>query len=323
MSKDKRLGRGLEALLGKVASVAEDSQIALMEHPGTAEPEWMAQESFHSEIPQKLDVSLIDRNPWQPREDFDDAELESLSQSLLAQGLVQPIAVRPIGDRYQIVAGERRLRAAVRAGWSDVPVNILDVDDRQMAELALTENIQRKDLNAIEKANAFANYLDIYECTHEELASRLGLDRSTVSNFLRLLELPEEVRTAICKGELTQGHARALLPLEEWEQLDLMERIRKESWSVRQTERFVKELLESEDDKSRNWNVISRDGSSSPVNQDNAYLSSLEQEFRNFLGAKVKLAHKNGKGKIVIPFTSHEEFERLFQVICKSNKKIA
>lgn len=326
VSKDKRLGRGLEALLGRVASVNEEAQINLLdsaERELHSEPDWMIQEAFRSQTPEKLDITLIDRNPYQPREEFDEADLENLAQSLLKHGLVQPIVVRNTGERYQIVAGERRLRAAIRAGWSEVPVHILSVDDREMAELALTENIQRKDLNAMEKATAFARYLEIYGGTHEELASRLELERPTVSNLLRLLELPEQIQLAIRKSEITQGHARALLPLEEWEQLELTARIQEEAWSVRQTERFVKELLESETEKTKGWNVIGRDGTSSPAVSDksNAYMDSLEQEFRNLLGAKVKLAHKNGKGKIVIPFTSHEEFERLFQMICRTSGK--
>lgn len=326
VSKDKRLGRGLEALLGRVASVNEESQISLLdtaERELHAEPDWMIQEAFRSQVPEKLDITVIDRNPYQPREEFDEADLEDLAQSLMKHGLVQPIVVRNTGERYQIVAGERRLRAAIRAGWNEVPVHILTVDDRQMAELALTENIQRKDLNAMEKATAFSRYLDIYGGTHEELAARLELDRSTVTNLLRLLELPERIQLSIRKGELTQGHARALLPLEEWEQLELADRIMEEAWSVRQTERFVKDLLESEETKSKGWNVIGRDGTSTPAvtGKNDAHMESLEQEFRNLLGTKVKLAHKNGKGKIVIPFTSHEEFERLFQFICRTSGK--
>lgn len=328
MSKERRLGRGLEALLGRVAAVdtEQPSLLDRSESIGDAEPDWMLQEALaHAKkTPQTLDVSLIDRNPYQPRSDFDDADLETLSASLKTHGLVQPIVVRSNGERFQIVAGERRYRAAILANWRSVPVHILDVDDRQMAELALTENIQRKDLNAMEKATAFAKYLEIYGGTHEELARRLELDRSTVTNLLRLLELPDVIQSAIRKDSLTQGHARALLPLEEWEQLEICERIQNESWSVRQTERFVKDLLASEGERRQSentaaWNIIDKYGEKHPVDSKNVQIESLEQEIRSFLGAKVQLHASGGKGKIVIPFASHDEFERLFALLCRKN----
>jgi len=312
MSKEKRLGRGLEALLRAAAFDGEnDSEGAL-------------EESLPSQPPSRVDIMLIDRNPYQPRKDFDPAELDALSASLSTHGLLAPIVVRPNGDRYQIIAGERRFRAAVRAGWSEVPVHILHVDDRQTAELALTENFQRKDLNPLEKAIAFTRYLEVYGGTHEELAARLALNRTTVTNLIRLLDLPDTIQTMLRKKELDEGHARPLLSLKkESEQLELARRIVSEEWSVRQAERAVKEYRESVSRGEQNpqgWRLIDEDGNRQPVT-NNAYLLELEQEFRHYLGTKVKLTQTDkGKGKLVISFNSHEEFEQIYKWICKNSK---
>ena len=156
--------------------------------------------------------------------------------------------MRRVHDRYQLVAGERRLRAAIQAGWVDVPVNVIEADDRQMAELAIVENLHRKDLNPLEKAASFQKYLEQYGCTQEELAGRLKLDRSTIANLIRLLELPEAVQEAIRRGKITQGHARALLPLgDEHEQIEFCQRIQREGLNVRQTEVLVQETIDAAD----------------------------------------------------------------------------
>ena len=251
--------------------------------------------------------------------EFDQTEIQSLADSLQTHGLLQPLVVRRHGDRYQLVAGERRLRAALKAGWRDVPVHVLDVDDRQMAELALTENLQRRDLNAIEKAIAFQRYLDTYGGTHEELAKRLEIERPTVTNFLRLLDLPEQVREMLQSGEITQGHAKAIHPLEEWEQIEVSLLIRDEGWSVRQTEQYVRDLQAGIRDGDNGDYVVPLKPKS-PKEQDD-HTASLEQEFRNTLGSKVKLTHNNrGKGRLVISFMSHDEFDRIYQLICQPKK---
>ena len=199
-------------------------------------------------LPARVNVRQIDSNPAQPRQEFDPDEMQSLAESISAHGLLQPVVVRRVHDRYQLVAGERRLRAAIQAGWVDVPVNVIEADDRQMAELAIVENLQRKDLNALEKAASFQKYLDQYGCTQEELAGRLKLDRSTIANLIRLLELPEAVQEAIRRGKITQGHARALLPLgDEREQIEFCRRIQREGLNVRQTEALVQETIDSAD----------------------------------------------------------------------------
>ena len=330
MSKEKRLGRGLEALLGKVTAQSQmDAEAGVMTAtttPVSFDDDSAAVDAAQSEtveakneLPQRnVDVLLIDKNPYQPRLEFDQTEIQALADSLQSHGLLQPLVVRKHGDRYQLIAGERRLRAALKAGWRDVPVHVLEVDDRQMAELALTENLQRRDLNAIEKAIAFQRYLDTYGGTHEELAKRLELDRSTVTNLLRLLDLPEQVRAMVQSGEITQGHAKAILILEEWEQIEVSLLIRDEGWSVRQTEQYVRDLQEGSQE-SEEWNVVG--APKSPKERD-AHTLALEQEFRSTLGSKVKLTHNNrGKGKLVIQFASHDEFDRIYQLICQSQKQ--
>ncbi|MCF0233543.1 MAG: ParB/RepB/Spo0J family partition protein, partial [Thermoguttaceae bacterium] len=346
MSKGKRLGRGLEALLGAVAAAQpnadagaasaidaaelttgsdglEDAsltsetderativsfvqmqnerraaqeasvppaatQVSIQPPPAsTPGDDWEAEKDraladfSAGRVASEIPVELVDCNPFQPRLDFDEAEMRSLAASIAQHGMIQPIVARKQGERYEIVAGERRFRAAKMAGWEKVPAHFLVVDDREMAELALTENMQRRDLNPIEKALAFRAYLDSYGGTHEELAKRLDLDRSTVTNLTRLLDLPEEIQTMTRRGDLTQGHARALLPLEEWDQLELARRVAEEKLSVRQTEAIVKEFLENSDQEQR--------PASKPKTEVSPRVRDLEQQFRSWLGMKVKL----------------------------------
>jgi ParB family chromosome partitioning protein len=335
VAKEKRLGRGLEALLGKVGGVEPELLNDInTDVPQNVESDWLLQQHLATRKPDSIDISLIDQNPFQPRQEFDKLELEQLAGSLKTYGLLQPVVVRrvAIGDaeRYQIIAGERRYRAAIHLGWRDLSVHCLDVDDRTMIEVALTENVQRKDLNAIEKAVAFAKYLEVYGGTHEELAKRLELDRSTVTNLIRLLDLAEELQESVRKGELTMGHARALLPLEKFEQIEVGNRIKTESWSVRETERFVRELLDSVNDidagkisSGEGWQIVDQDGNKHKVTKQSEQVIQLEEDFRQRLGGiKVKLLQKSdkGNGKLVISFANHAEFERLYTTICKNTK---
>ena len=356
MSRERRLGRGLEALLGLTAGRIDrpsggqgpDGGIAQPPQAGPGLPheapptESIPQtEPFPQMVeplmeeqpvpqadagpeapgaggPQRLDVGRIDSNPSQPRQDFDPGEMQSLAESLATHGLLQPVVVRRVEDRYQLIAGERRLRAARQAGWTDVPANVVEADERQMAELAIVENLQRADLNPLEKAAAFRRYLDAYACTQEELAARLRIDRSTVANLIRLLELPEPVQEAIRQAKITQGHARALLPLgEEREQVEFCRRIQQEGLSVRQIETLVQEAIDAADGGP--LGVIGRNGQRAPCaagsrrpRVHSEHLAALEQELRAALGTKVGIAQNaRGRGKLVIHFRSHEEFERL------------
>ena len=230
-----------QAVAGCPASLAAAHSATDTENNSVAASEW------------KLPVARIEHNPHQPRQDFDADDLQRLADSIVSHGLLQPIVVRPWQGGYQLIAGERRLRAARLAGWTEVPVRIVDADERQTAELAIVENLQRKDLNALEKAASFQRYLDEYGGTQEELAGRLKLDRSTIANLIRLLELPEAVQDALRRGKITQGHARALLPLgDEREQVAFCERVQKEGLNVRQVEALVHEAIAAVRRPSRN-----------------------------------------------------------------------
>jgi ParB family chromosome partitioning protein len=354
VTKERRLGRGLEALLSRLPAkegqpaspatipfrsggdtnasephAAEETAgqpvraMHLSEFGQDAAVGDSAAQRVLTAVPQesgelpRIEISRIDRNPYQPRRDFQESDLQALADSLRAHGLLQPVVVRRMGDRYQLVAGERRLRAAGKAGWVDVPVQVVEADDQQMAELAIVENLQRKDLNALEKAAAFQRYLEQYDVTQEELAARLKLDRSTIANLIRLLELPEAVQEAVRQAKITQGHARALLPLGgEREQVAFAQRIQDEGLNVRQTEALVQDTIHTAD--AEPLSVIQKDGGAAPVRRaPNQHLAALEQEFRAALGVKVKITHNSrGRGKVVIPFASHEEFDRLREYIC-------
>ncbi|MGA2035581.1 MAG: ParB/RepB/Spo0J family partition protein [Thermoguttaceae bacterium] len=339
MNKEKRLGRGLEALLGQLpgwggplppgqkptGGPPQESAAAVpaASVPALAPAPAETAEAHQPPVETRLPIDRIQRNPGQPRQEFDVAEMQSLAESIAEHGLLQPVVVRRVQDRYELIAGERRLRAARQAGWTDVPVHLIRADDRQAAELAIIENLQRKDLNPLEKAASFQRYLEQYGSTQEELAARLQLDRSTIANLIRLLELPEAVQESLRRGEITQGHARALLPLgEEREQIEFSARIHKEGLSVRQTEEMVQEMIHAADRGP--LGVVGRDGKSSRTrSRQSEHLAALEQEFRAALGMRVKIAHDaKGRGKLTVHFQNHEEFERLREHICGTSRKL-
>jgi ParB family chromosome partitioning protein len=304
----------LEALLGRAWDEPEVAPEPIEQPPETQLDGRLARDE-HGQL--WLDCTAIETNPYQPRQTFDEAEIADLADSIRTHGILQPLVVRPFGDAYQLIAGERRLRAAQAADWRQVPVQIREVDDRQMAELAIVENVQRKDLNAIEKAESFQRYLDEYGSTQEELAARVNVDRSTVANLIRLLELPPDVKRMVMQGEISPGHARALLPLgDEQEQIRFAARIDMEGWSVRATEQAVQDHIRSSDvgDMLR---VVDSDGNSRPTERPkNVQVGYLEQELRAALGTKVALSQTaKGRGKITIHFKNPEEFERLRQLL--------
>jgi ParB family transcriptional regulator, chromosome partitioning protein len=308
VTKERRLGRGLEALLGRpVAGPGEtpDARWDANAPAGAAAPAAAAAGDLL-----RIAVHDIESNPFQPRRDFDQSAIEELAESIKTHGLLQPLVVRRHGDGWQLVAGERRLRAAIKAGWADVPVTIHEADDRQMAEVAMVENLQRKDLNALEKAASFEIYLEQYGCTQEELAGRLHVDRSTIANLIRLLELPEGVQDAIRSGAISQGHARALLPLgDEARQLELCRRIQADSLSVRAVEELVQTTIHEEDDPHSGHATLP---AKRPKASRGRHTAALEQELRSALGTKVDVrSSASGKGKIVIHFANPDEFERL------------
>lgn len=309
MSKDRRLGKGLAALLSDSieATVGDGNATGPKVTSTTAD---CPKTSFGFTV---LAVSEIDDNPYQPRRHFEEEQLAALSQSLKQHDLLQPIVVRPKGVRYELISGERRLRAAIMAGWKTIPAQVREASDRETAELAIIENLQRKDLNALEKADSFKRYLDEHSCSHNELAKRLSVDRSTVANLIRLLELPEPVKQSLTNNLITAGHARALLPLVTTaEQIKLCEKIVRKSLSVRAVETIVQDSLFDADDgagKSSGGGrkVKRRVGGSNPFQ-----IARLEQELKQALGTKVDIREKaGGKGKIVVHFNNHDEFQRL------------
>jgi ParB family chromosome partitioning protein len=320
VSKERRLGRGLEALLGRSYPEPQRADQLTLHAPrdgAEADAAGSANASSASDGgPLALDVHLIEGNPFQPRREFDEQEIAALTDSLREHGLIQPILVRRAGDRYQLIAGERRLRAAVQAGWTRVPAQIREADDRQVAEIAIVENLQRKDLNPLEKAASFEQYLERYQCTQEELAGRLHIDRSTIANLIRLLELPAEVQDALRRGAVSQGHARALLPLgDEREQVAFCRRIETEQLSVRATEQLVSDTVRSSDELLGLY--TGDDSAPATTSRRQDHLSALEQEFRHALGAKVDVKQSaKGRGRITIHFTSAEEFDRLRTLLC-------
>ncbi len=345
MSKDRRLGRGLAALLGTpledelhAEAIATNASASADLRPPTSDLRNATEgvpysadlrpPTPDSRLPTpdasllQLPVGEIEENPFQPRRDFSDVEIASLAESLKEHDMLQPVLVRRVAGRYQLISGERRLRAARHAGWTTIPARVRDADDRLVAELAIVENLQRKDLNAVEKALSFKRYLDEHRCTQDDLARRLKIDRSTIANLMRLLELPGSILDGIRKGTITAGHARALLPLgDEHEQVAYARRIEAEGLSVRDVERYVAEKL-GEDEPAAE--ILPSPGSQSSSGgakkrTSSDQIGSLEQEFRLSLGVKVEIkANSRGRGKLVIHFANHDEFDRLREQLTDS-----
>jgi ParB family chromosome partitioning protein len=287
----RKLGRGLQSLLG-----IEDPVAVSQPH-----------ESAEAHVPSadrdvdRLPLDQIDPNPFQPRQDFDPEDLAALVRSIRLHGVIQPILVRPLAGRYQLVAGERRLRAAHDAGLADIPARVVELDDQTACELALVENLQRNDLNPLEKGRAFESYLARYGATHEQLAEHIGVDRSTVTNFVRLLELPQPVQQDLQAGKITFGHARALLSLADpVAQIAACRRIVAEGLTVRQTE-----ALSHVERKRKPGHTPAA------VNKTN-HLRSLEDALRRKFGAKVEITLKGkDKGVLAVHFESNDDFERI------------
>ncbi len=256
-----------------------------------------------------MSVYEIEDNPFQPRRVFSEPEIASLAESLKEHDILQPILVRIVDGRYQLISGERRLRAAIKANWQTIPARIREADDRLVSELAIVENLQRKDLNPIEKAMSFRRYLDEHACTQEDLAGRLKIDRSTIANLMRLLELPQAIQDALGNGTLSAGHARALLPLgDEDLQLRFSQQIQSEGMSVRATERAVSDWIDSDELQAAGAN----NGSRRKKRTQDRQIESLQQELKQALGTKVQIKQgSRQKGQIVIHFANPDEFERL------------
>jgi ParB family transcriptional regulator, chromosome partitioning protein len=307
----RRLGRGIGSLLGGLSepTLADETTQPL---PADAPPGEFG----------LIDEALISRNPYQPRKEFDPAELAEMVESVTQHGVLQPLLVRAHDGGYQLIAGERRLLAARKVGLSRVPCRVVTLDDKGVCEVAIIENVQRADLSDLEKAQAFQDYLDKFGGTIEELATRMGKNRSTISNCLRLLELPDRVKISLGSGKITAGHARALLPLEEEaDQITLCQRIESEKLSVRQVEEEVREKLNASDpDGTVRFPAGSGPDKSKGGQGVGNHILDLQQQLRELLGTKVEIRMK-GKdaGKLVISFQSHDEFSRIVGFLKKAS----
>jgi ParB family chromosome partitioning protein len=291
--KKKHLGRGLDALLG--ASRPDQASPALEPDAEAAE-----QQGALKELP----VDLIQRGKYQPRKDIDQESLRELADSILAQGVMQPIVVRPISDRkYEIIAGERRWRATQLAGLDKIPSLVRDVSDEAAIAMALIENIQREDLNPIEEAVSLQRLQQEFELTQEEVARAVGKSRSTVANLLRLMTLPEDVRRLVEHGDLEMGHARALLGLDGSEQSQAARSVAAKGLSVRQTEAMVRRM-QSEKANPKAPKTLDPD------------IKALQDDLGQKLGAKVQIQHSaKGKGKLVLSYNSLDELDGILSHI--------
>ncbi|MHC4473441.1 MAG: ParB/RepB/Spo0J family partition protein, partial [Planctomycetota bacterium] len=253
--------------------------------------------------PFTVDCASIGPNPYQPREDLDEAGITDLTDSIREHGVLQPVVVRRVTGGYELVAGERRWRAALRLGLSRIPAVVKEVTDDRMLEVALVENLQREDLNPIEKARAYRRFVQDLGLTHEEAARRLGKDRSTVTNQLRLLELPDDVQEMVSRGTLSNGHARALLAATgDVRRREIAERVVREGLSVRQTERLAR--------TARRGN-----GSTRRVTEKSAYFEELERRLRERYATKARIDGGKQRGRITLEYYSMDELSRLLEAL--------
>jgi len=295
--KHKHLGKGLEAIFGPIIfGSAEDN--APLTATATA-PKFPPDKELRNSF-QEISIDAISPNPYQVRSLWNEQELKELADSIRTNGLLQPIIVRPLGPGYQLIAGERRFRAAQMASLNTIPAMVRQATDEQMLEWALVENIHRTDLNPIERAKAYQNYLNTFSLTQAEAAERLGEDRSVIANYLRLLDLPLEVKQMLADGQLTTGHAKAILSLPTDElRRKLANRAMAGRLSVREVERLVRRYL------------IETDQAKVTIRSKPAHILDLEGKLSSLLGTKVMIETRNKgqRGKIIIEFYSLDEFD--------------
>lgn len=288
--RNRGLGRGLGALL---PSTSTENEVL-----GTSDKKLAYSSNMMSEIP----VNKIEVNPYQPRTYFAPEALAELSESIKLQGIIQPITVRKQGDAYQLISGERRLQASKLAGLTTIPAYVRSADDQQMLEMALIENIQRENLNAIEIALSYQRLMQECDLKQEDLGERVGKSRATVNNYMRLLKLPADIQAGLRDDQISMGHARAIITVESEElQLAIFHRTVAEGWSVRRVEQAVKELAEAKPSspaKSKN-------------NEVNAF-AGISEKLTQLFGAQVIVqANKQGKGEIKVPFDNEEELTKI------------
>jgi ParB family transcriptional regulator, chromosome partitioning protein len=290
-NKRRALGKGLDSLLPRVQAAASTA---------TAQPA----EQQEGGKPREIAVDLIDRNPFQTRSAFDDAQLAELAASITANGVVQPVLVRPQANgRFQLIAGERRWRASMKAGKKTIPALLRQVSDEQAMEITIVENLQRADLNPMEQARAFERLSREFHMTQEQMATRTGKDRTSVSNFLRLLKLPDSVQNRVEHGELTFGHARALLALAERPDLEKVAgKVAALSLSVRQTETMVQGILNPERHQKKE---------DKQEQEQDPNVREVKDRLQQALGLRVTIEDKNGRGRVIIEYSSVEDFDTL------------
>lgn len=297
LKKKDALGKGIRALLSDIDDETEVLKISASD-----------EDSIINTVP-KIKLELIEVNPFQPRADFNPQALEELASSIKIHGVIQPITVRKITDRkYQLISGERRLRASKMAGLAEIPAYVRTANDQEVVEMALIENIQREDLNSMEVALTYQRLIDECSLTHENLGDRLGKDRSTVTNYLRLLKLPPEIQKALRDKVLSMGHARAIIAVPEVDkQLYVLKEINSKGLSVRKTEELVRLLSSSQTKKQEKKEVAL------PI----AY-KSVQTKLMDIFETKVKIKKSaTDKGEIVIPFYSVSDLNRLLDIIEK------
>ena len=293
------LGRGLSSLLG--ARPPADKKTKGGKKPASMPPNATAEPL--SEVP----TGEILPGAMQPRNGFDDDSLNELAESIRENGIMQPLIVRPREGSYELIAGERRWRASQIAGLARVPIVIRDVDDRTALELALVENLQRENLDPIEEAKGYAQLVDQFDLTQEEVAAKVGKNRATVANALRLIKLPAEVQTYVRDGLLSSGHAKVILGLKHAkDQIAAAKRVIKKELSVRQTEELLGALGQSTPDKTKR-------GSARKRSTTDAHILDLESKLRERLGTKVSLRYTKGKGSVDIKFFNDEDLQRILE----------
>lgn len=307
------LGRGLDALINP--NLIEDKSGEKVTDLSNIKLD----DGKQVDVLAKIAVDLISPNPFQPRTNFDQEALEELKKSILINGLIQPITVRRIqGNRYQLISGERRLRAFKNIGYKEIPAYIIKVDsDEVLLALALIENIQREHLNPVEVAKAYKRLMDECHLTQEEIAEKVGKDRTTIANTIRLLKLPERIQDALAKEEISMGHARALISLpNEQIQLFAFEKILKDGLSVRKVEQLAKAIGKKASDKKK-----TSENSLSSNTLSSIHTNDLEDRLRRIFGTKVTCnQRKDGTGEIKIEFYSNDELERLLELFEIINK---
>jgi ParB family chromosome partitioning protein len=292
--KRRGLGRGFESLIPTQVVEDEFDVTAKVDNTGHR----VSADSVH-----ELPPDLLDPNPYQPREDFNEAELEALAASIRVHGILQPLVVTNTGNRYQLIAGERRLRAAKIAGLDSVPVIVRSFDEQEKLELALIENIQRSELNPLELATAYRKLLDQFNMTNAEIGKRVGRDESTISNTTRLLNLPKEAKHALIENKINEGHARVILGIPEPEkQIYMLSMIIRKNLTVRQAEEYARAYKGATGSKMQAMARI-------------AAINQLTMNLGDYLGAKVSQVRTARGGKLIIEYYSDEELERIYKAI--------